>query len=205
MNFTTPGVGSTYAAGAGQYGRHRQRNDQRSDGLCQRKRRRFVVSIGGLVTANVALPDPFVGFASSSADSYLSGAFEITGTNNPVDVTFTASLSNSQYLLTDANGLSAYSETIYLAIICRMYSYDPVSVYDSLLILIGPNQSTSTGGSSTPTQTTTIPLTAEYAVLFHLDPGCGGEWVRSPRGPRRQRPGCARACRSWDSRPRLAA
>src|ERR1700693_2116243 len=53
------------------------------------------------VTANVNLPANFDGFANSAGQSSLSGMFEInSATTNPINVTFNAFLSVSQFMQT---------------------------------------------------------------------------------------------------------
>ena len=133
--------------------------------------------LGGLVTADITFPDWVAGYASSSGDSYLSGAFEITGTSNPVDVTFTASLSNYQYLLTGANGQSAFSgETFELKV--PDASSNPVLGYANPLSIAGLNQLTSTG-TQPVSLTTTISLQpgTPYSFTTTLDAEANGYGV----------------------------
>ena len=95
-----------------------------------------------------------------------------------MDVTFTALLSNYQYLLTDANGQSAYSESIFTLLLPDV-SYDPVLFSDNLLTLTGPNQFTSTGGTQPLSLTTTISLqpNTPYSFTSTLDAEANGYGV----------------------------
>ena len=168
VNFTTPVVGTTDSAAQDTAGGTASGTTSATDSpFANASGAASLSPLGGSAIANVTLPYLFAGYASSSADSYLSGAFEITGTSNPVDVTFTASLSNNQYLMTDANGQSAYSETIFLLSVLDA-NYNPVLMFnsDNLLSLTGPNQLTSTGGTQPLSQTTTISLTPNTPYTF---------------------------------------
>ena len=177
LNFTTPVVGATYtqaqdSTGGSAYGTTSAIDSPFADASGSTS----LSPLGGLVTADITLPDPFAGFASSSGDSYLSGAFEITGTNNPVDVTFTALLSNYQYLLTDANGQSAYSESIFTLLLPDV-SYDPVLFSDNLLTLTGPNQFTSSGGPQPLSTTISLQPNTPYSFTSTLDAEANGYGV----------------------------
>jgi len=174
VNFTTPVAGSTDAQAQDSTGGNDSETTYAATAYANASGAAFLSPAGGLVTANVALPDPFVGYASSYSDSYLSGIFTITGVTGPVNVTFSASLSNSQSLSTDANGLSAFSETTY-SLDLPDYSSSPILFYGSPSS-IGPSTSVVIGNDPSPTQSTTILLTAgtPYYLFSSLDAEANG-------------------------------
>jgi hypothetical protein len=67
--------------------------------------------------------------ASSTAQGTLYGTFQVVGTTSPVMINFSATLSGSQMLSTDAIGLSASSEAIFSLVLDN--GDNPVS-FDSL-------------------------------------------------------------------------
>ena len=181
VNFTTPGV-STYAQALDSLGGSASQSGTTSasaaTSVANGSGTGSASALTGGVTANVFIPDNVAGFASSEGDSSLVGAFEITGTLSPVDVTFTASLSNDQYLNTDANGQSAYSETIFLLSVPNASS-DALLGSDNLLTLSGPNQSAGSGGAQPLSLTTTILLqpNTPYSFTSTLDAEANGYGV----------------------------
>jgi hypothetical protein len=180
VNFTTPVVGTTDSAAQDTAGGTASGTTSATDSpFANASGAASLSPLGGSAIANVTLPYLFAGYASSSADSYLSGAFEITGTSNPVDVTFTAALSNNQYLLTDANGQSAYSESIFTLLLPDVSSVSsgPVLGYDNLLTLTGPNQSKSTGGPQPLSTTITLQPNTPYSFTTTLDAEANGYGV----------------------------
>jgi len=178
VNFTTPVVGTTDSAAQDSAGGSASGTTSATDSpFANASGAASLSPLGGSAIANVTLPYLFAGYASSSADSYLSGAFEITGTSNPVDVTFTASLSNNQYLKTGANGQSAFSgETFELKV--PDASSNPVLGYANPLSIAGLNQLTSTG-TQPVSLTTTISLQpgTPYSFTTTLDAEANGYGV----------------------------
>ena len=100
------------------------------------------VNIAGMLTASAGTsPGPY---------GALSGTFEIadtTGTANPVNVLFSATLSYSQSLVTDAFGEQAYSEVIFQLSLADVGAI-PFLFLDNPL-QIGPNTTRTAAGTPT--------------------------------------------------------
>ena len=178
VNFTTLVAGTPYTQAQDSTGGYASGTTSATDSpFANASGAASLSPLGGSAIANVTLPYLFAGYASSSADSYLSGAFEITGTSNPVDVTFTASLSNNQYLKTGANGQSAFSGTTFLLSVPDASS-NPVLGYANPLSIAGLNQLTSTG-TQPVSLTTTISLQpgTPYSFTTTLDAEANGYGV----------------------------
>jgi hypothetical protein len=136
-------------------------------------------ALTGSVTANVSLPDNFNGFGNSAGQSSLSGRFEITGATNPVNVTFNAFLSISQFMQTTGAGQSATSETIFTLLLPDL-SPNPVLGYDNPLA-IGPDQVMSYDASPTsPTLTTSMSLQPNTPYSFYAELDAESNGVSTP-------------------------
>jgi hypothetical protein len=123
-------------------------------------------ALTGNVTANVNLPANFDGFANSAGQSSLSGMFEInSATTNPINVTFNAFLSVSQFLQTTGAGESATSETIF-TLLLPDFGQNPVLGFDNPLA-IGPDDVMSYDTS--PTLTTSMSLKPNTSYSFHAE------------------------------------
>ena len=129
----------------------------------------------GSVAANIGLPNSFTGFASSAGDSVLSGAFEITGSTNPVSVDFSVYFSGSQYLETSGNGQFASSEVIF-SLRLPDYSSTPILFSDSLLTT-GPNSVLSSGAISPLTTSIYLFPNTDYSFAASLDAESGGSTI----------------------------
>jgi hypothetical protein len=129
-------------------------------------------ALTGSVAANVNLPGNFDGFANSTGQSSLSGKFEITGTNNPVDVTFNAFLSVNQFLQTTGAGQSASSEIIFTLLLPDL-GPNPVLALDNPLA-IGPDQVLSYGASPTLTTSMSLQPNTPYSFVASLDAESNG-------------------------------
>jgi hypothetical protein len=129
-------------------------------------------ALTGSVTANINLPNDFNGFANSEGQALLSGSFEITGTANPVNVTFNALLNIDQSLETTGGGQSATSETTFTLLLPDL-SGDPV-LFSDVPNSIGPDSVTST--STDPTLTTSMLLEPDtpYSFVASLDAEADG-------------------------------
>jgi PEP-CTERM motif len=120
----------------------------------------------GSVANSISIPD-ITAFASSEGQDTLSGMFEITGTTGPVNVTFNASLLVNQFLMTDAAGASANSETIFTLMLPDIQS-SPVLSFDNLLS-IGPSQATSYSASPDLSATVSVPADTILSFVVALD------------------------------------
>jgi len=133
-----------------------------------------VSDLTGSVSANINLPDGFDGFASSAGDAVLFGVFEISGTGStdPVNVTFNASLSINQFLQTIDFGQFASSETIFTLLLPDL-SPDPVLFFDNPLT-IGANDLLSYSDSPTLTTSMFLQPDTPYTFVASLDAESSG-------------------------------
>ncbi len=137
-------------------------------------------TLTGSVTANVNLPDDFIGEAYSVGDSDLSGTFEITGTTGSVNVTFSASPSVTQSLdTTGPAGQSAYSNAIFTFVVYGVNSSNPILAYVNEPS-IGPGVFQSYGSPSPLTDTLSLSANTIYSFDASLDAESDGVSTPEP-------------------------
>src|SRR5580658_10139160 len=123
--------------------------------------------LGSPVIANILIPG-LNSWASSEGQGTLSGVFEITGTTNPVNVTFNVPLSDDQFL-TDPSGVSGSSESIFTLTLPDIQS-TPILAFDKLLTLTGPNQTQSYDpGSTVLTTSLLLQPNVQYSFVAATD------------------------------------
>jgi hypothetical protein len=141
-------------------------------------------ALTGTATANINLPDFFIGQASSTGQANLGqdptftmfGVFQINsagGTPSSVNVTFSAPLAIDQFLQTSGFGQFASSEAIFTLMSPDINSGSPILAYDNLLT-IGPGQTLSNVTSPTLTTTQSLLSDTPYNFTASLDAESSG-------------------------------
>jgi hypothetical protein len=103
------------------------------------------------------------------------GLFEILDSTNPtpsnVNVTFTAGLSGSQLLMTDAYGVSATSEIIFNL---SLPDIGTTALFYDNPLSIGPSSSLNSPYSASPTDTVQLQTNTEYTLIVEADAESSG-------------------------------
>jgi hypothetical protein len=129
------------------------------------------VGFTGTATSGINIPD-IDASATSVGQGGIQGMLQITGATGPVNVSFAAALSASQFLQTNQYGISATSEVVFSFLLPDI-SGDNLLFYDNLLS-IGPDQLINSSTSPNLTASATLQPDTPYFFIIGLDAESAG-------------------------------